>query len=124
MFNIMLNLIFWKTNFGLTEVYLISSISRTLHGFSAGFFSMHRRILGPKRDTTILCKNDSFGNNTCCDLTILFLKTKIYFCRCNFANKLINKKFLISVFCSLHPIGRTQSIPENVCSFENETPNQ
>ena len=44
-----------------------------------------------KNDTSILRKNDWFSNKTCCCLTALFLKTKIYFCHCNFVNKQINK---------------------------------
>ena len=86
-----LNLIFSKTNFRSTEVYVLSSISKTLHNFSTRFFPMYRGILELKNDTSILRKNGSFSNKTCCGLTALFLKTKIYFCRCNFVNKQINK---------------------------------
>ena len=49
-------------------------------------------------DCSILPKNGSFSNKTCCGLTALFLKTKIYFCHCNFVNKQ-KKKFLLSFFC-------------------------
>ena len=62
------------------------------------FFSLYRGILEPKNDTGILRKNGSFSNKTCCGLTALFLKTKIYFCRYNFVNKQINQKFLVSFF--------------------------
>ena len=84
-------MIFSKTNFRLTRVYVLSSISKTLHNFSTGFFAMYRGILELKNDNSILRKNGSFSNKTCCSLTALFLKTKIYFCRCNFVNKQINK---------------------------------
>ena len=40
---------------------------------------------------SILRKNGSFSNKTCCTLTALFVETKIYFCRCNFGNKQTNK---------------------------------
>ena len=86
-----LNLIFSKTNFSPTGVYVLSSISKTLHNFSTGFFPMYRGILQLKYDTSILCKNGSFSNKTCCGLIALFLKTKIYFCCCNFVNKQTNK---------------------------------
>ena len=86
-----LNLIFSKTNFGPTGVYVLSSISRTLHNFSTGFFSMYREISELKNDPSILCKSGPFANKTCCSLTALFVKTKIYFCLCNFANKHIKK---------------------------------
>ena len=46
----------------------------------------------------IVNDNGSFSNKTYCGLTVLFLKTKIYFYRCNFVNKQIKKKFLISIF--------------------------
>ena len=97
MLNIMqsLNLIFLKTSFGPTRVYVLGSISRTLHNFSTEFFSMYRVILELKNDTSVLRKNGSFANKTYCGLTALFLKKKIYFCRCNFANK---QKFLVSFF--------------------------
>ena len=52
---------------------------------------MSRGILEPKKDTSILRKNDPFANKTCCALTALFVKRKIYFCRCNLGNKQINK---------------------------------
>ena len=84
MLNIMQNLKFGflKTNFRPTGVYVLSSISKTLHNFSTGFFPMYRGILELKHDTRILRKNGSFSNKTCCGLTAFFLKTKIYFCRC------------------------------------------
>ena len=75
-------------NFWPTGLYVLSSISRTLHNFSIGFFSMYRGILELKNDTRILRKNESFPNKTCCVLTV---KTSIYFCRYNFANKQIKK---------------------------------
>ena len=82
MLNIMqnFNFDFLKANFGL-------------HNFSAGFFPMYRGLLELKNDASNLRKNGSFSNTTCCGLTALFLKTKIYFCRCNFVNKQINKNF-------------------------------
>ena len=86
-----LNLIFSKTNFGPTGVYVLSSISRTLHNFSTGFFSIYRGILELKYDTRISRKNGSFANKTCCALIALFVKTKIYFCRGKFENKQINE---------------------------------
>ena len=48
-------------------------------------------ILVLKNNTSILRKKGSFSNKMCCSLTALFLKTKIYFCCCNFITKLINK---------------------------------
>ena len=48
---------------------------------------MYRGILELKNDTSILCKNGGFPKKTSCGLTALFVKTKIYFCCCNFANK-------------------------------------
>ena len=81
-----LHVIFSKMNFGQMGVYILSSISRALH-FSTGFFSMYRGILELKNDSRILRKNSSFKNETCFGLTALFVKTKIYFYRCNFANK-------------------------------------
>ena len=92
-------MIFSKTNFRPTGVNVLSSISKTLHNFSTGFSPMHRGILELKNDTSILHKNGSFSNKTCCGLTALFLKRKIYFCRCSFVNKQI-KKFLIPFFLS------------------------
>ena len=44
-----------------------------------------------KKGSSFLRKNGSFANKTCCGLTALFIKTKIYFYRCNLANKQINK---------------------------------
>ena len=66
--------------------------------FSTRFFSLYRGILELKNDTGILRKNGSFSNKTCCGLTALILKTKIYFCHYNFVNKQINQKFLVSFF--------------------------
>ena len=79
-------------------MYILSSISRTSHNFSTGFFPMFRGILELKSDTSILHKNDSFANKTCCGLTALLVNTKIYFCRFNFVNKQIIKNSL-SFFC-------------------------
>ena len=56
---------------------------------------MYRRILELKNDISILRKNGSFAYKTYIGLTALFLKTKIYFCRCNFTSK---QKFLLSLF--------------------------
>ena len=52
---------------------------------------MYRGTLGLKNDTSILRKNGSYANKTCYALSALFVKTKIYFCHCNFGNKQINK---------------------------------
>ena len=52
---------------------------------------MYRGILELKSDTSISRKNGGFLNKTCCDLTALLVKTKIYFCRCKFANKQVSK---------------------------------
>ena len=78
-------------NFRPIGMYVLSSISKTLHNFSTGFFPMYRGILELKSDNSILRKNSSFSNKTCCGLTALFLKTKIYFWRYNFVNKQINE---------------------------------
>ena len=68
------------------------SISRNLLNFSTGFFSMYTSgIIELKNYNSILRKNGWFANKTCYSLTALFLKTRIYFCCCNFANKQINK---------------------------------
>ena len=50
MLNIMqtLNLIFSKTNLRPTGVNILSSISKTLHNFSTGFFPVYRGILVQK----------------------------------------------------------------------------
>ena len=83
---------FLENEFQVDRVYLLSSISRTLHNFSTGLFSMYRGRLKLKNVTSILHKNGSFANHTCCGLTSLFVKTKIYFCRhCNFVDKQIKK---------------------------------
>ena len=47
---------------------------------------MYRGIIELKNETSILCKSGLFANNTCCSLTALLIKTKIYFCCCSFAN--------------------------------------
>ena len=75
---------------------------------------MYRERLELKNDTSILCKNGLFTNKTCWALTALFVKTKIYFYRCN---------SLVWFFVLTVLIGGTQNIPENVCSFGNETQN-
>ena len=62
-----------------------------LASFFHGIFSLYNGILELKNDTSILSKNGSFANKRCCGLTALFIKTKIYFYHCNFANKQINK---------------------------------
>ena len=80
-------MIFSKPNFRPTGEYVLSPISKTLHNFSTWFFPMYRGILELKNHTRILCENGSFLNKTCYDLTALFLKSKIYFCCCNFVNK-------------------------------------
>ena len=78
-------------NFGPTEVYVLSSISRTLHIFSKGLFSMYRGILELKNNASILLKIGTLANKTCCALTALSVKTKIYFCCCKSGNKQISK---------------------------------
>ena len=80
-------------SFRLAGVYILSSVSKTLHKLSMGSFPMYRGILELKNDSSILHKSDLFSNKTCCGLTVLFLKTKIYFCRCDFVNKQIDKNF-------------------------------
>ena len=84
-----LNLIFSKTNLRLIGVYVLCSISRTLHDFSAVFFSICR-ILQLKNGNRVLLKNGSFANKMYCGLTALFVKTKYYFCHSNLVNKQIN----------------------------------
>ena len=69
----------------------LSSISETSHNFFTRFFRIYRGILEPKNDASVLHKIGFFSNKTCCGLTALFLKTKIYFFCCNFVNKQINK---------------------------------
>ena len=94
MLNIMQNFKFdflKKKKFRPTGVYVLSSISKFLYNFSTGFFPIYRGVLELKNSTSVLRKNGLFSNKTCCSLTGLFLKTKIYFCRCNFVNKQINK---------------------------------
>ena len=59
-------------------------------------------------------------------MTALFVKTRVYFCSCNLCNQ-VNKQTQIPGIVSLYRLyskGRTQDIPENVCSFPNGTPNQ
>ena len=72
---------FSKTNFGSTGVHVVSSISRTSHNFSMGFFSIY---------TALKRKNSSFANKPCCALISLFLKTKFTF---------VVVTFLVSFFC-------------------------
>ena len=48
-------------------------------------------MLELKKEISILHKIASFANKTCSGLTAPFVKTKIYFCCCNFPSKLINK---------------------------------
>ena len=116
-------MIFSKTNFGPTGVYILSSISRTLHNFSKGFFSLYSGILELKNDTSILRKNGSFANKRCCGLAALFVKAKIYFCHCNFTNKQTKIPSIVFSY-RLQSTGRTQNTPENVFSFGNGIPNQ
>ena len=80
MLNIMQNFDFdfLENEFWQTGVYVLSSVSRTLHNFSKGLFSMYRGILELKSDTSILHKNGSFANMIRCRLTALLVKTKIY----------------------------------------------
>ena len=61
--------------------------------FSTGFFSMYRGILELKNDTSILRKNGSFANKMRYSLSAVFVKIKMYFCFCNFANKQMNKNY-------------------------------
>ena len=62
-----------------TGVYVLRSISIIIPNFSTRFYSMYRKILDLKKDISTLPKNGSFRNETCCGLTPLFLKTKVYF---------------------------------------------
>ena len=112
------------TDWGVSFIYVYVSISRTLHNFSKGFFSMYRGILELKNDASNLRKNGLFANKTRCVLTALFVKAKFYFFRCNFGNKQINKIPGILFSYRLYSICRTQNIPENVCNFGNGTLNQ
>ena len=104
MLNIMQNFKFGfpKTNFRPTAVYVLSSISKTLHDFSTRFLPMYRGTLELKNDTRIMRKNSSFSNKTCCGFTALFLKTKIYFCRCNQGG--LNKKEIQINLCNIFSI--------------------
>ena len=65
--------------FRLTGVYILSSISKTLHNFSTGFFPMYRGILELKNHTSILCKNGSLLNKTCCRLGWTVSKNIFFF---------------------------------------------
>ena len=65
---------FWA-NFGVPFKFYF----RNFHNFSKEFFSLYRAILEFKNNAGILRKNGLFENKTCCGLTALFLKTKIYF---------------------------------------------
>ena len=70
MLNIMQNFKFdFLENEFWPGMYVLSFISRFLHGFTTGFFSMYRGILELKNDTSISRKNGGFLNKTCCDLT-------------------------------------------------------
>ena len=93
MLNIMQNFKFdfLKNEYQANWVYVLSSISRTLHNISTGFFPMYRGILELKKVTITMHKNGSFSKGTCWGLTALFLKTKIYICRFKFVKKQINK---------------------------------
>ena len=90
-------MIFSKTNFGPTEVYVLGSILRTLHNFSTGiFFKVERDIRAKK--TRILSKNSFFANKTSCGLTALSVKPKIYFVVLTLQIKKETKIYSI-VFC-------------------------
>ena len=76
--NVMKN---FKTDFLENEFWVNWCVRFKLYFHSMGYFSLYRGILEPKNNTSILHKNGSFANtNTCCCLTALFRKTKIYFC--------------------------------------------
>ena len=108
------NFVFVENEFWPTGVYVLSSISITLHNFCPRFFSMYRGVIKLKNDTSILPKNGSFAKKTCCSLIVLFVKTKIYFFCCNnFANKQMSKSSSYFFLYRLWEIGRTQNIPEN-----------
>ena len=115
---------FLGMNFRSTRVYVLSSISRTLHYFSTGFFSVYRGMLGLQNDTRILHKNVSFKSKMLQGSAALFIKMKIYFFCCNLVNNQINSTSQYLFLFELYAIGRAQNIPENACSFGNETPNQ
>ena len=85
---------------------------------------MYRKILDLKKDISTLRKNGSFRNKTCCGLTLLFVKTNIYVCRCSFGNKQIKKILLLFFHIDCSQKDRTQNIPGNVCSFGYGTLNQ
>ena len=95
-----------------------------MHDFSTVFFSIYGEILELKNDTSILRKSDLFANKTCCGLIALFVKRKVYYCRCNVTNKQITKIPSIVFSYRLQSISRTQNIPKDVCSFGNGTLNQ
>ena len=102
-----LNLLFSKTNFGPTWVYVLSSISTTLHNFSTGFLSICTGILElesvSKSFETLQCFSKFFLSPQEKSLTALFVKTKIYFCCFNIENKHISKNPLnhfFSIDCS------------------------
>ena len=93
MLNIMQNskFDFLENEFSGDWVYILGSISRTLDNFFTALFWKYGWILELKSDTSILLENGSFVYKTCFGLAALFVKSKIYFYRCNFAKKQINK---------------------------------
>ena len=101
MLNIMQNFKsdFLENEFWLTGMYVSSSISRTLHNFSTGFFSMYREILELKHDMLAFCRKMVHSHTMYFGLAALFVKTKIYFYHCNFVSKQISKS---SCYCFLY----------------------
>ena len=69
-------------------------------------------------DTSILCINGSFANKMCCGLTALFVKPKINFCPCKFANKQTTILNIVFLYRNI-----PENISENFCSFGNGAPN-
>ena len=93
MLNIMQNFIFdfleneFWADWGVRFKFHVQNLTLFLYMI----FSMYRGILELKKDTSISRKNGSFANKMYRSLTALFVKTKIYFCRCYFRSKQINK---------------------------------
>ena len=92
-------------NFQPTGLHVLSSVPRTLHNWSTVFFPMYRGTLELKNHASILRKNGSFSYKPCGSLTALFVKTKIYFCRCKCGNKQINKNCWYRFFVQTVEIG-------------------
>ena len=88
---------FWA-EWGVCFKFLIQNLTYFFHRI---FFNV-RGILELKNDTTILRKNGSFANKTCCTLTALFVKMQIVLRESPYGS-ICNAKGRICTWTSLVP---------------------